>query len=197
MSDTATRAASPSAANPMTDSTPRLFSFARHRGQQDAMRDLVASFADLHPYRSAMVDELVLDEDFYRRPARPEDLSFIRFDDAVTPETVTLLPSLAAQRLLLSINEMDICRLPRDGSPDALADFERFYGAESRTMGARIRPFLEDFVFDHVSDAPAPVDAGEQADLLRDILNREAGFWGWWPAICAPRIFWNRGCASS
>lgn len=174
MSDIATRAA----ANPLAADTPRLFSFARQQGQQDAMRDLVAGFADLHPYRSAMVDELVLDEDFYRRPARPEDLSFIRFDDAVTPETVTLLPSLAAQRLLLSINEMDICRLPRDGSPDVLADFERFYGAESRTMGARIRPFLEDFVFDHLSDTPAPVDAGEQAGLLRDILNREAGFWG-------------------
>jgi hypothetical protein len=159
-------------------SATRLFDFAPRVPQADDQLDLIRSFADLHPYRSAMVEELVLDEDFYRRSLRPEDLSFIRFDEAVTPDTVTLLPSLASHRLLLSINELDIARLPRDGAPEALADFDHFYSEESRLLGARIRPFLEDFVFDHLAAGDTPVAPADQADLLRDVLNREAGFLG-------------------
>jgi hypothetical protein len=83
-----------------------LFDFASHAADLDASVELIRRFAAHDAFRSAVVDELVLDEDFYRRPLRPEDLSLIDFETPVTAETVTRLPSLASQRLLLCVYEL-------------------------------------------------------------------------------------------
>lgn len=162
----------------MSEFRNRLFDFSTQADVIDQHVALIRDFAALDPYRSAMVEELVLDEDFYRRPLRPEDLAFLRFRKPVRPETVTLLPSLASQRLLLSINELDIARLPRDGEAEAFDRYGRFYADQARVLGARIRPFLENFVFDHLDRGDVPVRAEEQAAELRDLLRGEAGFWG-------------------
>lgn len=161
----------------MSEAQNRLFDFSTQAAVIEEHVGLIRDFADLDPYRSAMVEELVLDEDFYRRPLRPEDLAFLRFRKPVRPETVTLLPSLASQRLLLSINELDIARLPRDGGAEGFERYGRFYGDRARVLGARIRPFLENFAFDHLDRGDSPVRPEDQAAELRDILRTEAGFW--------------------
>src|SRR5262245_37615300 len=88
----------------------RLFDADRCREDFDEHVQLVREFAAHDSFRSAAVEELELDEDFYRRPLRPEDLSFIDFSKPVDVGTVARLPSLASQRMLLCINELQICR---------------------------------------------------------------------------------------
>jgi hypothetical protein len=157
----------------------RIFDFAQHLPQRDEIVELIKQFAGQHPFRSAEVEELELDEDFYRRPVRPEDLAFIGFRKAVSAKTVTRLPFLAANRLLLSINELKVARLPRDNEPETIDSYRQFYGEQNQMLGSRIRPYLENFAFNFLCDVP--VEATGAADIaaqLQDLLQTEAGFWG-------------------
>jgi hypothetical protein len=92
-----------------------LFEFSPYLDNREESLTLIRQFAAHDAFRSAVVEELELDEDFYRRPLRPEDLTFLTFETPVRAETVSRLPALATQRLLLSINELDVARLPRAG----------------------------------------------------------------------------------
>ncbi len=83
----------------MHDISTRLFDFQNQAAARDESVELIRAFARHDAFRSAVVEELELDEDFYRRPVRPEDLSFIKFKHPVTPDTVAWLPFLASQRL--------------------------------------------------------------------------------------------------
>jgi mannose-6-phosphate isomerase-like protein (cupin superfamily) len=163
----------------MRDASSPFFDFALHTADIDEQVDLIQDFAGLDPYRSAQVEELVLDEDFYRRPLRPEDLSSIRFDQPVTRATTTMLPTLASQRLLLSINELDHARLPDRGDADEQARYAAFYGDRARILGTRIRPFLEAYAFDYLNDtAPAARQPGDLLAAFNANLARDAAFWG-------------------
>lgn len=155
----------------------RLFDFAAYAAEIEFYRQLVANFADHEAFRSAVVEELELDEDFYRRPLRPEDLSFIKFKRAVTPDRISLLPSLAAQRMLLCINELDVARLPKDGSDKSFQDFHRFYGGAGRVLAARIRPFLESYVFDHLAEPFEYSSVDDYVEQLRQLMKAEALEW--------------------
>src|SRR3954447_25688712 len=110
----------------MTTDHTRLFDFDRFAAAIDQNRELVRQFAAHDAFRSAMVEELELDEDFYRRPLRPEDLSFIKFTEPARAETVARLPFLATQRMLLCINELQITRLPRDEGAKSFDECARF-----------------------------------------------------------------------
>jgi mannose-6-phosphate isomerase-like protein (cupin superfamily) len=108
---------------------------------------LIRDFA-AHPlFRSAVVEELELDGDFYRRPLRPEDLEFIDFSIPVTADTVCHLPSLASQRILRCIYDLEIARLPHTADRRELERCASFYSDTNRILAAQIRPFLEDFAF--------------------------------------------------
>ena len=107
----------------------------------------------------------------------PEDLSFIKFDEPVREGTVARLPFLASQRMLLCINELQIARLPRDGASGSFAEFERFYGDGSQVLGARIRPFLENFAFDFLCrDDARRGGAGGLVAWLEELLSRRSTF---------------------
>ncbi len=142
----------------MPETQRPLFDFETEAQNYEQVRELIRDFAGHDAFRSAMVEELVLDEDFYRRPVRPEDLSFINFSKPVERDTITRLPFLAAQRILLAINELKVARLPREGSK--FPEYARFYETTNQVIGARIRPLLEAFSFsflggDHSADASA------------------------------------------
>lgn len=163
----------------MTKNQPCGFDFNFFAGTIEQNVALVREFAAHHAFRSAMVEELELDENFYRRPLRPEDLSFIRFDEPVTRQTVIRLPFLATQRMLICINELQIARLPRNGDAAGFDDFARFYGEEGQILGARVRPFLENFAFDFLcrDDSPRDGSAGGLAAQLDDLLSAETAFY--------------------
>ncbi|MEZ2127556.1 MULTISPECIES: hypothetical protein [unclassified Sinorhizobium] len=161
----------------MSANPERLFDFSPYLEHLDFYRDLVKQFAAHDAFRSAEVEELELDEDFYRRPLRPEDLDYIKFKRAVTPDRISLLPSLAGQRMLLCINELDVARLPKEGSEKSFEEFHRFYGGDGRILAARIRPFLENYVFSHLAEPFEAADIDGYVSQLADHLRSEATEW--------------------
>jgi hypothetical protein len=179
----------------MKDETQRLFEFAPYLEDRESTLALVKRFAQADAYRSAVVEELELDEDFHRRPLRPEDLEFLQFRRPVTARTVSRLPALAANRLLLSINELDVARFPKDGDAAAWRKFQAFHDPQMRVLGARIRPFLENFAFDYLA-APLP-SQGDPAARCRARLARLAGeesrFWDDMLAHIAERRYLQPG----
>jgi mannose-6-phosphate isomerase-like protein (cupin superfamily) len=160
------------------DTLHQLFDFSPYLDQRDEMLELIRRFAAHDAFRSAVVEELELDEDFHRRPLRPEDLEFLQFKKPVRAETVSRLPSLASQRLLMSLNEVGIARLPGTDRANDFERFEAFYGERNQVLGARIRPFLENYAFTFTALATPP-----QADIagcvtdLKELIDREKAFW--------------------
>jgi hypothetical protein len=55
----------------MTQATPLLFDFAPFAGKSEHYVELIKQFAAAHSFRSATVSELLLDDDYHRRPLRP------------------------------------------------------------------------------------------------------------------------------
>ena len=164
-----------------TNERVRTFDFDPWDGHARGATEAIRQFAAHEALRSAMVEELELDDEFHRRPVRPEDLSLIAFSRPVTAGTVTQLPFLAAQRILISINELGIAGLPRDGSVESFARAARFYDEEHRMLGAQILPFLEAFAFDHLERNRAASADPSRRDLvvrLRNLARTEAAFWG-------------------
>ena len=166
-------------------SRARTFDFDNWDGHARGATEAIRQFAAHEALRSAMVDELELDDEFHRRAARPEDLSFIKFSRPANAETVTQLPFLASQRILLSIHELGVAGLPRDGSAESFDRVARFYDEEHRMLGTQILPFLEAFAFDFLERnreedaAPQSVGARKQELVvrLRTLVRTEAAFW--------------------
>lgn len=100
-------------------------------------------FCQAEPFRSATVDELLLDDDFVRRPLRPEDLAFVDFSTPVSDATFDALSSLMAQRILLSVNEAEEPRLP--ATADSAPAWRAFYA--SREDGRALVAALEAHAF--------------------------------------------------
>jgi hypothetical protein len=172
------------------DKVSPLFDFTPYLPQREEVLSLIREFAAHHAFRSAAVEELELDEDFYRRPLRPEDLEFLQFKKPVLAERISRLPSLATQRLLLSLNEVAIARLPRttvasqaDGrragdAAEEFARFDAFYGERNQVLGARIRPYLEHYGFTFLGNEVQPGEtAGDFIGRFRTLIAQEKAFW--------------------
>jgi hypothetical protein len=162
----------------MTGSSSRVFDFNRRLADHDRHIALVKEYAAAAPLRSAAVEELELEEDSYRRPVRPEDLSFIDLSRPVSAATVTRLPFFASQRLLFAINEQRSVRLPAEHGLDRYREFMEFHAERSRETGQQIAPFLEDFAFSFLepddSASPAAGDVVEQFGRHLDLSSEFA-----------------------
>ncbi|VVE36209.1 peptide synthetase [Pandoraea iniqua] len=161
---------------------PPLFDFAPYLEVRDDTLPLIREFASHMAFRSAVVEELELDEDFYRRPLRPEDLEFLQFKKAVRAETVSRLPMLASQRLLMCINEVGIARMPRpgdvDGGVDIFASADAFYSERNQVLGARIRAYLENYAYAFLgNEGKADATPGALTDALDAIVRTEHAWW--------------------
>lgn len=121
-----------------------------------AIRDYVA--APL--FRSARIEELVIDDNPYRRPVRPEDLEWLRFDEPIGPDTAANLSALLGHRMLLSIYDSERCLLPAHMTDEKWRDFDEFYGAATRARGERIRRLMERHLFDYARRAAADGEPG-------------------------------------
>jgi hypothetical protein len=162
----------------MVDKSSPLFDFTPYLVQREDVIALIREFASHHAFRSAAVEELELDEDFYRRPLRPEDLEFLKFMKPVPAAHVSRLPSLATQRLLMSLNEVAVARLPRADEAGEFARFDAFYGERNQVLGARIRPFLEHYGFTFVgNEAQRGETAASYIERLREVIAQEKAFW--------------------
>lgn len=160
------------------ENLPPLFEFSPYFEMREETLDLIRQFAAHDAFRSAEVEELELDEDFYRRPLRPEDLAFLQFKKPVRAETVSRLPALASQRLLLCLNEVAVARLPRRQNTDDFQRFDDFYSERNQVLGARIRPFLENYAFDFVGrEATADATVDDYSARLGALIADEKAFW--------------------
>ncbi|MCI3205992.1 MULTISPECIES: peptide synthetase [Pandoraea] len=157
---------------------PPLFDFAPYLEVRDETLPLIREFASHMAFRSAVVEELELDEDFYRRPLRPEDLEFLQFKKAVRAETVSRLPMLASQRLLMCINEVGIARMPRPGDAEGFASADAFYSERNQVLGARIRPYLENYAYTFLgNEGKADTTPASLTEALRAIVQTEHAWW--------------------
>ncbi|PQV54223.1 peptide synthetase [Paraburkholderia sp. BL21I4N1] len=155
-----------------------LFDFEPFAGQSEQHLDLIKRFAAALPFRSATVDELVLDGQYHRRPLRPEDFEFLKFRKPVRTHNVSRLPSLASNRTLLSIYELDVANLPQQTSADAWQHFNAYHADEVRALGAQIAPFLEAYAFDYLSrDTDIATQGDAAAARLTRLIGDELAFW--------------------
>ncbi|MFM0502676.1 cupin domain-containing protein [Paraburkholderia caffeinilytica] len=162
----------------MTQATSLLFDFSPFAGHSEHHVELIKQFAAAQPFRSAVVSELLLEDDFHRRPLRPEDFEFLKFAKPVRMHNVSRLPSLASNRTLLSIYELGVARLPRTVEADEWARFTGFYSDEAQMRGAQIAPFLEAYAFEYLAqNQDLPADANAAAARLARIVDDESAFW--------------------
>jgi hypothetical protein len=163
----------------MTYRSPALFDFGAYAGQSEAYVSLIRQFAAAPAFRSATVDELVLDSDYHRRPLRPEDFEFLKFMKPVRSDNVSRLPSLASNRTLLSIYELDVARMPQSADPADWQRFASFYREDVRVLGAQIAPFLEDYAFSYLGEPAAHEESVDAvAARLARLFDEESVFWG-------------------
>jgi hypothetical protein len=112
----------------------------------EALRDYVSNPL----FRSASFDELVIDDNPYRRPVRPDDLEWLLFEEPVTRENSSQLSALLGHRMLLNIYDSRSPQLPENMTEDKWRDFGLFYGSDNRIRGEQVRGFLENHLFDFV-----------------------------------------------
>ncbi|WP_322029490.1 peptide synthetase [Paraburkholderia sp. J76] len=161
----------------MTQATS-LFDFSPFVGQSEHYVGLIKRFAAAQPFRSAQVSELVLDDDYHRRPLRPEDFEFLKFAKPVRMHNVSRLPALASNRTLLSIYELGTARLPRTADQTEWARFTDFYRDDVQVLGAQIAPFLESYAFEFLTQQQdAPSSVADAAARLAAIVDDESLFW--------------------
>lgn len=162
----------------MPEQLVALFDFSPYADRNEEYRTLIREFAAHPGFCSATVDELELQDDFYRRPLRPEDLDFLYFKKAIRSQTVSRLPSLACNRMLLCINDFASARFPADGDPLQWQRFQAFYGEPNQLLAARLRPFLESYAFDYLSrDQQVPGAVAQAQALLKSHKQQQDQFW--------------------
>jgi|GEM_PF-844837 len=156
-----------------------LFDFSPFHAQRDQAVESIRAFLAHDAFRSAVVEELELDEDFYRRPLRPEDLAILPFSEPIRAENVNCLAALASNRMMLSINELGVARLPRARrGGDEFERFGEFYSDRNQVHAAMVRPFLENFAFGYAGgEARAEESAADYQGRLEALQTEEARFW--------------------
>lgn len=146
------------------------FAFERQPLQPADACALIRRFADSPPYRSAAVDELESHGGQYRRPLRPEDLEFLKFQRPIQRSTVFRLPSLATQRLLFCLHERRLARWPTRAAQGSREDYAALFTPEMDEIAARLHPFLSRYGF-HYAVAGADRFDKPPADAASMLLS--------------------------
>ncbi len=124
------------------------------------VRTALRSYVAQPLFRAATYEELVIDDNPFRRPVRPEDLAWLDFDEPLTAATCACLSSLLGHRMLRNV--LDAAQpgslSPRSWTMETRSDADHFYSVDNRAAGARIRPFLEQHLYGFLEGSP-PVAA--------------------------------------
>lgn len=131
----------------------------------DTMNDVLEHYLGNPLFRAARYEELVIDDDPYRRPVRPDDLGMVDFATSLTRENATQLSGLMAHRILLNIFDTRKLLLPRDATGEKWQSFRLFYDPANVSLGELVRPYLEQHVYEFVRDAAAERVRGESSQV--------------------------------
>ncbi len=158
--------------------TSALFDFSSFIGKSSRYVQMLKEFATGSPFRSATVGELVLDDDFYRRALRREDLAFLKFTNPIRDSTVSRLPSLASQRFLSSLYELTSVVSPPEKESELCRAFGEFASEKNRQYARQLIPFLESFAFDYLGNCISREESAlTYSSRLRQIYSDEYQFW--------------------
>jgi len=116
-------------------------------------------------FAAARYEELVLDDNPYRRPVRPDDIGLVDFSHPLRREDFAQLSGLMGHRMLLNIHDTAKLMLPREPTAEKWRDYQLFYNSETRFLGELIRPSLEAHLFGFVHDEARRRQARTAAEL--------------------------------
>ncbi|MGE5291014.1 MAG: hypothetical protein ACM3ML_28220 [Micromonosporaceae bacterium] len=138
----------------------------------EIMREAVESYLACPIFCAARYEELVLDDNPYRRPVRPDDIGLVDFSTPLRRTDFAQLSSLMGHRMLLNIYDTRKLLLPRKLTEDKWRDHKQFYSQKNRFLGDLIRPYLEAHLFTFVRDEANQSEAcgaAEAAARIHDI----------------------------
>lgn len=119
-------------------------------------------------FRSATDQELIIQDNPYRRAVRPQDLEFLDYrKPPLKADQVLYLRALIGHRMLFNIYETDLVFLPKVADPSIWNEFELFYSNDNKVLGERVRPALETHLF-HFLDEESPASESWSADSLKE-----------------------------
>jgi len=116
----------------------------------EIMKEAVETYLANPVFQAARYEELVLDDNPYRRPVRPDDIGLVDFGTPLRREDFAQLSGLMGHRMLLNIHDTGRLLLPSLPTDQKWHDYQRFYNPESRFLGSLIRPYLEAHLFGFV-----------------------------------------------
>jgi len=125
----------------------------------EIMQEAIASYLANPIFRAARYEELVLDDNPYRRPVRPDDIGLVDFSAPLTRANFAQLSGLMGHRMLLNIYDCGKLFLPQQPTPQKWRDFEQFYAEGSRFLGDLIRPYLQAHLFGFLAGEARQEDA--------------------------------------
>lgn len=137
----------------------------------DVLPDVLERYLANPLFRAARYEELIVDDDPYRRPVRPDDLGMVDFATNLTRDDATQLSGLMAHRMLVNILDSRKLLLPRTPTREKWESFARFYDPATVSLGELLRPYLQRHVFTFVRDEARPqvrATAQEIGDRLRE-----------------------------
>jgi hypothetical protein len=139
--------------------------------------DLIRAYAAGSPFRAATAEELTNADNPFRRPVRPDDLSFLDYSEPMPSSEVLLLGSLLGHRMLRNIYDAELPLVAPRPNPAAARDGGEFSSDRNRILGALARPVLERYLFTFLDQARADeVVSGTAAvrDAVRLTLDRRS-----------------------
>jgi hypothetical protein len=116
-------------------------------------------------FKAARYEELVLDDNPYRRPVRPDDIGLVDFSRPLSRENFSQLSGLMGHRMLLNIYDTAKLMLPREPTAEKWRDYQLFYNSETRFLGELLRPSLEAHLFGFVHDEARQREVRTAAEL--------------------------------
>jgi mannose-6-phosphate isomerase-like protein (cupin superfamily) len=140
----------------------------------ELMREAAEHYLGNPVFRAARYEELVLDDNPYRRPVRPGDIGLVDFSAPLSRADYAQLSGLMGHRMLLNIYDAGKLLLPRQPTAEKWRDYEQFYAERSRFLGDLIRPYLEAHLFGFVraeARHPGALTTASTAGRAREIAG--------------------------
>jgi len=140
----------------------------------ELMREAAESYLGNPVFRAARYEELILDDNPYRRPVRPGDIGLVDFSAPLSRADYAQLSGLMGHRMLLNIYDAGKLLLPRRPTAEKWRDYEQFYAERSRFLGDLIRPYLETHLFGFVragARRPEALTAARAIGRAREITG--------------------------
>ncbi|MFT4043085.1 MAG: hypothetical protein QM673_07980, partial [Gordonia sp. (in: high G+C Gram-positive bacteria)] len=123
-------------------------------------------FAANPAFRAAEWSELTTPGNPYRRPVRPDDLKWVKYDKPMTAERSLRLSALLGHRMLRNIYDHRVSLVPPVVDGAVLGDRAEFYATRARINAELARPVLERHLFAFLDeDAPEGVSADIDAAI--------------------------------